>query len=208
MAASSSSHPMSGDHCTTSTDATPSQHVELWFSDGSVVLQAESTLFRVHKSQLARRSIVFSDMFTLPQPVVSTSHATFSDESHEGCPVVRLHDTAADVANLLLALYDGPCVFSWSEENDSTDAIRRTFGDNDPNDFAIVSGILRLSTKYAMDSLRSKAIAHLNIAWPTTLKGWDLREDKAHACDLASSAEHASLYPSPIVRSPHSFLPS
>ena len=112
MAASSSSHPMSGDHCTTFTDATPSQHVELWFSDGSVVLQAESTLFRVHKSQLARRSIVFSDMFTLPQPVVSTSHATFSDESHEGCPVVRLHDTAADVANLLLALYDGPCVFS------------------------------------------------------------------------------------------------
>ena len=51
-----------------------------------------------------------------------------------------------------------------------------------------------------MDSLRSKAIAHLSIAWPTSLKGWDLREDKAHACDLASSMEHASLYPSPIVR--------
>jgi len=157
------------------------KHGDLWFSDGSVVLQAASTLFRVHKSQLARRSVVFSDMFTLPQPVVSTSHVTFADESHEGCPVVRLHDTAQDVANLLLALYDGP-----------------TFGDNDPDDFAIVSGILRLSTKYAMDSLRSKAIAHLNIAWPTSLKGWDLREDKAHACDLASSAEHTSLYPSPI----------
>jgi hypothetical protein len=51
-----------------------------------------------------------------------------------------------------------------------------------------------------MDTLRSKAIAHLSIAWPTSLKGWDLREDKAHACDLASSTEHASLYPSPIVR--------
>ncbi|KAH9019982.1 hypothetical protein EDB85DRAFT_2153370 [Lactarius pseudohatsudake] len=157
------------------------KHVDLWFSDGSVVLQAESTLFRVHKSQLARRSVVFSDMFTLPQPVVTTSHATFAEESHEGCPVVRLHDSERDVANLLLALYDGP-----------------TFGDNDPDDFAIVSGILRLSTKYAMDSLRSKAIVHLNIAWPTSLKGWDLREDKAHACDLASSTEHASLYPSPI----------
>lgn len=157
------------------------KHVDLWFSDGSVVLQAESTLFRVHQSQLARRSVVFSDMFTLPQPVVTTSHATFAEESHEGCPVVRLHDSEKDVANLLLALYDGP-----------------TFGDNDPDDFAIVSGILRLSTKYAMDSLRSKAIVHLNIAWPTSLKGWDLREDKAHACDLASSTEHASLYPSPI----------
>jgi len=84
------------------------KHVDLWFSDGSVVLQAESTLFRVHKSQLARRSVVFSDMFTLPQPVVTTSHATFADESYEGCPVVRLHDLAEDVANLLLALYDGP----------------------------------------------------------------------------------------------------
>ncbi|KAH8979163.1 hypothetical protein EDB86DRAFT_3089392 [Lactarius hatsudake] len=136
------------------------KHVDLWFTDGSVVLQAESTLFR---------------------PVVTTSHATFAEESHEGCPVVRLHDSERDVANLLLALYDGP-----------------TFGDNDPDDFAIVSGILRLSTKYAMDSLRSKAIVHLNVAWPTSLKGWDLREDKAHACDLASSTEHASLYPSPI----------
>ena len=208
MAASSSSHPMSGDTSTTSTAATLAQHVELWFSDGSVVLQAESTLFRVHKSQLARRSVVFSDMFTLPQPVVSTSHATFSDESHEGCPVVRLHDTAADVANLLLALYDGPYVFSWLPRTIQLTPSRRTFGDNDPDDFAIVSGILRLSTKYAMDSLRSKAIAHLNIAWPPTLKGWDLREDKAHACDLASSAEHASLYPSPIVCSPRPFLPS
>ncbi len=86
------------------------KHVDLWFSDGSVVLQAESTLFRVHKSQLARRSVVFSDMFTLPQPVVATSHATIADETSEGCPVVSLHDSAEDVANLLLALYDGPCV--------------------------------------------------------------------------------------------------
>jgi len=110
-----------------------------------------------------------------------TTHATLADETYEGCPVVELHDSAEDVANLLLALYDGP-----------------KFGSNDPQDFGIVSGILRLSTKYAIDSLRAKAIAHLNIAWPTTLKGWDLREDKAHAYELTSLTEHASLYPSPI----------
>ena len=81
-----------------------------------------------------------------------------------------------------------------------TEGSHSTFGNNDPDDFVIVSGILRLSTKYAMDSLRTKAIAHLSIAWPASLKGWDLREDKAHAYDLASSTEHASLYPSPIVR--------
>jgi len=157
------------------------KHADLWFCDGSVILQADSTLFRVHKSQLSRRSTVFSDMFTLPQPPVMTTHATLADETHEGCPIVKLYDSAEDVANLLLALYDGP-----------------KFGNNDPHDFAVVSGILRLSTKYAIDSLRSKAITHLNIAWPTTLKGWDLREDKAHAYELTSPTEPAGLYPSPI----------
>jgi hypothetical protein len=86
------------------------KHADLWFCDGSVILQADSILFRVHKSQLSRRSVIFSDMFTLPQPAVTTTHATLADESYEGCPIVKLHDSAEDVANLLLALYDGPCV--------------------------------------------------------------------------------------------------
>jgi hypothetical protein len=86
------------------------KHADLWFCDGSVILQADATLFRVHKSQLSRRSIVFSDMFALAQPPVMTTHATLADETYEGCPVVKLHDSAEDVANLLLALYDGPFV--------------------------------------------------------------------------------------------------
>ena len=89
------------------------KHTDLWFCDGSVILQAESTLFRVHKSQLSRRSIVFSDMFALAQPPVITTHATLADETYEGCPVVKLYDSAEDVANLLLALYDGPFVPSF-----------------------------------------------------------------------------------------------
>jgi hypothetical protein len=89
------------------------KHADLWFCDGSVILQAESTLFRVHKSQLSRRSIVFSDMFALAQPPLITTHATLADETYEGCPVVKLYDSAEDVANLLLALYDGPFVHSF-----------------------------------------------------------------------------------------------
>src|SRR6266478_3590460 len=89
---------------------TLTKHADLWFCDGSVILQAESTLFRVHKSQLSRRSTVFSDMFTLAQPPVMSTHATLADETYEGCPVVKLYDSAEDVANLLLALYDGPFV--------------------------------------------------------------------------------------------------
>lgn len=52
-------------------------------------------------------------MFALAQPPVMTTHATLADESYEGCPVVKLYDLAEDVANLLLALYDGPFVPSF-----------------------------------------------------------------------------------------------
>ncbi|KAI0060251.1 hypothetical protein BV25DRAFT_1807603 [Artomyces pyxidatus] len=157
------------------------RHPDLWFSDGSVVLHAEDTLFRVHMSQLSRRSVIFHDMFSLPQPDACAPRAIIADETYDGCPLVRLHDSADDVASLLTALYDGP-----------------SFGCNDLDDFVTVAGILRLSTKYVMDSLRAKALAHLSLAWPSTLKGWDAREDRARAFELESSSEGAYLYPSPI----------
>jgi hypothetical protein len=74
------------------------------------------------------------------------------------------------------------------------------FGNNDQDDFRIISGILRLSTKYVIDSLRTKAVAHLSIAWPLTLKAWDAREDLAriHETDTDWSTPR---YPSPIVSS-------
>lgn len=74
-----------------------------------IVLRAENTLFRVHKSLLARHSGFFHDLFTLPQPEAdakSVSACTSGDI--EDCPVLRLHDAPEDVANLLTALVDGP----------------------------------------------------------------------------------------------------
>lgn len=53
------------------------------------------------------------------------------------------------------------------------------WGDNGLDDFETVSGVLRLSHKYMIDSLRVKAIEHLHKAWPVTLQGWDSREDIA-----------------------------
>ncbi|KAI0045721.1 hypothetical protein FA95DRAFT_1560919 [Auriscalpium vulgare] len=157
------------------------RHPDLWFTDGSVVLQAESMLFRVHMSQLSRRSVIFHDMFSLPQPEVVTTHATRAPETYDGCPLLLLYDTSDDLANLLIAIYDGP-----------------TFGKNDYEDFAVVSGILRLSTKYVMDSLRSKALEHLSEAWPATLPGWDAREDRARSYEYECPTDNSYLYPSPI----------
>ena len=86
------------------------KHTDLWFTDGSVILRAESTIYRVHISQLSRHSAFFRDLFTLPQSSSSTSADDDSTDSDilDGCPLVHLHDAAEDVSNLLAALYDGP----------------------------------------------------------------------------------------------------
>jgi hypothetical protein len=75
----------------------------------------------------------------------------------------------------------------------------RNFGKNDSADFRMVSGILRLATKYLVDSLRTKALVHLSRAWPTSLKGWDAREDLARADEMQSGPGMSSVYPSPAV---------
>jgi hypothetical protein len=80
------------------------RHPDLWFSDGSVVLKAENTIFRVHISQLGRRSLFFRDLFSLPQPANDT---VGFDGTFDGCPLLVLHDSAEDLSNLLKALYDG-----------------------------------------------------------------------------------------------------
>lgn len=95
---------------------------DLWFQDGSVILATESSLFRVHISVLSRHSLFFRDMFRLPQPpqIPSQRLSPGVDDleldwedlgmqcGESKCPVVQLHDSAEDLANLLFALYDGP----------------------------------------------------------------------------------------------------
>ncbi|KAJ7611822.1 hypothetical protein FB45DRAFT_941104, partial [Roridomyces roridus] len=78
-------------------DDTPHRHAELWFDDGSIVIQAENTQFRVHRSILAARSLIFRDMFSFPQPLDA--------ELVEGCPLARLHDSAAELSVFLRAIF-------------------------------------------------------------------------------------------------------
>ena len=70
---------------------------DLWYQDGTVVLQAESLQFRIYGGILAENSPVFRDMFTLAQPQ--------GDELSEGCPVVRLHDSKSDLYHFLKSLH-------------------------------------------------------------------------------------------------------
>jgi hypothetical protein len=77
---------------------TATRSSEFWFHDGSIVLQVQATLFRVHQSFLATHSEIFSDLFTVPQPDLP--------EAIYGCPIVRLSDSSDDFIHFLRALYD------------------------------------------------------------------------------------------------------
>ena len=88
------------------------RHPDLWFDDGSVICQAEDTLFKVHISQLSRHSVFFRDMFSLPQPKAGPSNLAAMALDDQDIAAIYLHDKAEDVGNLLTALYDGPYVFS------------------------------------------------------------------------------------------------
>jgi hypothetical protein len=70
----------------------------LWFEDGSLVIQAGTSQFRVYRGTLAARSPVFQDMLSFPQP----PNADLVD----GCPVVRLPDAATEVTSFLKALFE------------------------------------------------------------------------------------------------------
>ncbi|KAF7307665.1 BTB domain-containing protein [Mycena kentingensis (nom. inval.)] len=113
----------------------------LWHQDGSVVLQAASTQFRVHWSVLSLHSGFFKEMQTLPQPPGSVLV--------ENCHVVELHDTPNDVQHLLEALYD-PTLFG-----------------QPMLPFASIAGIIRLSRKYDFQNLLQTAARRLSHEHPT-----------------------------------------
>lgn len=78
-------------------------HEELWFEDGNVILIAEATSFRVHKSILARHSEFFHDMFRLPQPAHIAGDMIAADAQ---CPAVDTSESAEDLAHFLSAIYN------------------------------------------------------------------------------------------------------
>lgn len=70
---------------------------DIWFDDGNVILLAESTIFRVHRSILSSQSPVFKTMLADPTQASHNLH---------DCPVFPLIHTAQDVTCFLKALFD------------------------------------------------------------------------------------------------------
>ncbi|KAJ7502964.1 hypothetical protein B0H11DRAFT_2274382 [Mycena galericulata] len=123
----------------------------VWYKDGSVVLQAQNTQFRVHWGVLAQNSSFFHDMQELPQPP--------DQPNVDGCPIVELSDTTEDVEYLLKALYSP------------------TFLTQKALPFPPIAALVRLGRKYDFRELLEEAIERIMFENPTTLKEYDARHD-------------------------------
>ncbi|KAJ6472372.1 hypothetical protein C8R47DRAFT_1295900 [Mycena vitilis] len=121
----------------------------LWFEDCGLIIQAESTVFRVSRDYLALQSTVFRDMLSMPQPKDA--------DMMDGCPVVVLPDSADDVTFLLKALLY--CDFFEPYPA--------------PTTHLILMGILQMSHKYGVEALRKRSLTHLSSIHPTTLSEYE-----------------------------------
>ncbi|KAJ7710425.1 hypothetical protein B0H17DRAFT_1190165 [Mycena rosella] len=122
---------------------------DLWFSDGSLVVRAEDTIFRVSGAVLAARSSVFQDMLSFPQPSAGQSPI----ESIEGMPIVVLYDRAAEVEPFLRAIFDSSSFMPPPSTAPLSDIL----------------AVLRLSHKYDIQYLHRRALDHLSMVFPTEL---------------------------------------
>jgi hypothetical protein len=79
----------------------PVRSAAVWYADGTLVIRAGNTLFRVYRGILASQSDIFNDMLSVPQPLDVADAETF-----EGCVVVRVHDTPVDMERFLRTILD------------------------------------------------------------------------------------------------------
>ncbi|KAJ7037770.1 hypothetical protein C8F04DRAFT_952317, partial [Mycena alexandri] len=131
----------------TEPETPPTRSTEYWFDDGNIILEVESTQFRLMKSILSKHSSVFREMFTMPLPA--------DEPTIENCPVVVLSgDTAQDWTLFLGAI----------------------FPKSHPGElptFSLLAAILRLSKKYDFPLFRQKCVRRLREACPTSLKDYN-----------------------------------
>jgi hypothetical protein len=82
-------------------------HPNLWFDDGSLVIQASTVRYRVHRTILCRHSAIFRDMVAMPQQDGPSN----SEHTFDGCPLVRMMDSPDDLTMLLEAIYNPEYVY-------------------------------------------------------------------------------------------------
>ncbi|GBE89315.1 hypothetical protein SCP_1503230 [Sparassis crispa] len=128
----------------------PRHDTRFWFVDGSVILIAQGTAFRVHQTVLSRHSEIFRDLFSVPQPA--------EQERLSGCPVVHLSDSPTDLQHLLHVLYD--CGLSYYKLTPGR------------FNFAEVAAVVRMAHKYRLDELLQDGISLVKTIFTNNFENW------------------------------------
>lgn len=151
---------------------------EPWFDDGNVVLQVESSRFKVYRGILSKQSSTFRDLFEVGQP-------STDERDEDGCSIVTLHgDSATEWQYALLALYESRSVCFTSLL-----VIKRNISDahipsgsssyvalDDATSripFDVIAAFLRLGSKYFIERLRLDALNRLNCEYTSTFNQWE-----------------------------------
>ncbi|KAI0750321.1 hypothetical protein C8Q80DRAFT_684276 [Daedaleopsis nitida] len=90
---------------------------DVWFDDGNIVVVAHNTAFRCHKTVLSRHSVVFMDLFAVPQPASASTGSLGPVAMLDDCPAVHVSGPSYDFRELLLAIYGA--TFTRSKESSS-----------------------------------------------------------------------------------------
>ncbi|EIN14658.1 hypothetical protein PUNSTDRAFT_130283 [Punctularia strigosozonata HHB-11173 SS5] len=125
-------------------DPVVTDSVDVWYPDGTIILQAENLRFRVHKSILSKHSHVFRDLFSLAVPKGAPVM--------EGCSILVIHDGKESTEHALKAFYyDHDC----------------------PMNICAVAALLEFGEKYDIEPLLEEAESRLCLEFPSTLDGWN-----------------------------------
>ncbi|PIL23580.1 hypothetical protein GSI_14893 [Ganoderma sinense ZZ0214-1] len=122
---------------------------DFWLQDGSVVLVAEKTAFKVYAGLLSVHSPVFSGMF---------SPANHADETYDGCPVVRMSDSPEDVKWLLTHLIPKTLLHIKSAH---------------VPEYPELSALARLGHKYQIDALEKHATDRLKTVFTNNVEQFE-----------------------------------
>ncbi|KAL1700926.1 hypothetical protein EV121DRAFT_213206 [Schizophyllum commune] len=123
----------------------------IWFKDGNIVLQAQRVQFRFYQGLLATYSPFFRDVFEVPQPADGA-------DAVEGCPVMRLQESAADVEYVLNFILE-------PKSSKQTPSVAN-----------IIAG-LKMGQKYLITALWDDALERLRYEFPDQLKEYQERRE-------------------------------
>ncbi|KAJ7649295.1 hypothetical protein B0H17DRAFT_1147751 [Mycena rosella] len=163
--------------------------IDVWFDNGTVLLQTGTIMFRAYRGVLAAPSLIFRHIFAIPQRL-----------SRRRTKGVRLYLTKSPVSEIHTS--------SWFPRRLRELTARRTgyFVKSPVSGLSTVSALLRLATKYDVDHLRTRITSLLTIVYPKSLSEWRARKLPPGYKEIQEDDFWISLLPTAFSLSPRHIL--